>query len=47
MPRLLLGGLVLAVVVYLVSGGHVLFLPLLFVLPLGLFGRRRRRRSWP
>lgn len=45
MPRLLLGGLVLAVVIYLVSGGH--FLPLLFALPLGLFGRRRRRRSWP
>jgi hypothetical protein len=27
-----------------VSGGHLLFLPLFFVLPLGgLFGHRRRR----
>jgi hypothetical protein len=32
------------VVVFVISGGHFLFLPLLFV-PLGLFsfGRRRRR----
>ena len=43
---LLLGGLAVAVLVYLVSGGHVLFVPLLLVLPLGwLFGRRRRDRS--
>jgi hypothetical protein len=33
-----------AVAIYLISGGHVLFLPLLFVLPLGLFSFRRRRR---
>ena len=46
--RLLVGGLLLAAVVYLATGGHVLFLPLLLLLPLGLFGRhRRRRRSWP
>ena len=42
---LLLGGLAVAVLVYLASGGHVLFVPLLLVLPLGwLFGRRRRNR---
>jgi hypothetical protein len=37
-------GLAIAVLVYVISGGHVLFLPLLFI-PLGLFafgGRRRR-----
>ncbi|MEA2155617.1 MAG: hypothetical protein QOE11_1757 [Solirubrobacteraceae bacterium] len=42
--RLALIGLVIAVVIFAASGGHLLFLPLLFVLPLGgLFGRRRRR----
>jgi hypothetical protein len=45
--RLLFAGLVLAAVIYLVSGGHVLFLPLLLFLPLGFMGRRRRRRTWP
>lgn len=42
--RLLALGLAIAVVVFVVSGGHILFLPLLF-LPLGLFslGHRRRR----
>ena len=49
--RFLLVGLMIALAVYLISGGHVLFLPLLFFLPLGLFsfGRRRggeRRRRW-
>jgi hypothetical protein len=40
-------GLVIALVIFLVTGGHVLFLPLLFVLPLGgLFGHRRRYGSW-
>jgi hypothetical protein len=38
-------GLAIAVLVYVISGGHVLFLPLLFI-PLGIFsfgfGRRRR-----
>jgi hypothetical protein len=44
--RLLALGIAIAVIVFVVSGGHVLFLPLLF-LPLGLFslGHRRRRRS--
>jgi hypothetical protein len=43
--RVLAIGLAIAVIVFVVSGGHVLFLPLLF-LPLGLFslGHRRRRR---
>jgi hypothetical protein len=37
-------GLLIAVVVFAATGGHVLFLPLLF-LPLGLFSFRRRRRG--
>jgi hypothetical protein len=41
--RLLALGLAIAVIVFVVSGGHVLFLPLLF-LPLGLFSLRHRRR---
>jgi hypothetical protein len=41
--RLVLLGLLVAAVVYAASGGHVLFLPLLFLLPLGgLLGHRRR-----
>jgi hypothetical protein len=42
--RLLLFGLALAVIIFLATNGHVLFLPLLLFLPLGLMGRRRRRR---
>ncbi len=44
--RVLAIGLAIAVIVFVVSGGHVLFLPLLF-LPLGLFslGQRRRRQA--
>jgi hypothetical protein len=44
--RVLAIGLAIAVIVFVVSGGHILFLPLLF-LPLGLFslGHRRRRRT--
>jgi hypothetical protein len=43
--RVLAIGLAIAVIVFVVSGGHVLFLPLLF-LPLGLFslGHRNRRQ---
>jgi hypothetical protein len=39
-------GILVCVVVYAVSGGHAIFLPLLFI-PLGLFwgGARRRRGS--
>ena len=41
--RLFVWGLVIAAAIYLLSAGHVLFLPLLFFIPLGgLFGRRRR-----
>jgi hypothetical protein len=36
-------GLLLAAVLFVVSGGHVVFLPLFFLLPLGgLFGHHRR-----
>jgi hypothetical protein len=40
---LLLSGLAIAVLVYVVSGGHVFFLPLILLLPLGLFIGRRGR----
>jgi len=40
-------GLVIAALVFLISGGHVLFLPLFLLLPLGgLFGHRRRNRRF-
>jgi len=53
--RFALYGLLLAALLFVVSGGHLLFLPLFFVLPLGgLFGHRRRYgryrsygRRWP
>jgi hypothetical protein len=49
MMRVLGIGLAIAVIVFVVSGGHVLFLPLLFI-PLGLFtlghGRRQQPRSF-
>jgi hypothetical protein len=42
--RFALFGLLLAAAIFLISGGHVVFLPLFFLLPLGgLFGHRRRR----
>jgi hypothetical protein len=45
--RFALWGLVLAAVLFIISGGHILFLPLFFVLPLGgLIGHRRRYRRW-
>ncbi|MBV9198033.1 MAG: hypothetical protein JO168_28215 [Solirubrobacterales bacterium] len=41
--RFALYGLLLAAAIFVLSGGHVIFLPLFFVLPLGaLFGHRRR-----
>lgn len=40
---LLLAGIAVAVLVYLVSGGHFFFLPLILLLPFGLFIGRRRR----
>jgi hypothetical protein len=43
--RFALLGLLIAAIVFAASGGHLLLLPLFFVLPLGgLFGHRRRRR---
>jgi hypothetical protein len=39
---LLLLGLAIAALVFLISGGHVIFLPLLLILPLGFAFRRRR-----
>jgi hypothetical protein len=40
---LLLAGLAVAVLVYVLSGGHVFFLPLILLLPFGLFIGRHRR----
>ena len=41
--RFALVGLLLAAAIFLISGGHVFFLPLFFLLPLGgLFGHHRR-----
>jgi hypothetical protein len=44
--RVLAIGLAIAVIVFVASGGHVLFLPLLF-LPLGLFSLGHRNRRPP
>ena len=39
-------GLLFAALVFLISGGHLLFIPLFFLLPLGgMFGHRRRLAS--
>ena len=43
MILLLLLGLAIALIVFLATGGHVIFLPLVLIIPLGLFGIRRRR----
>lgn len=44
--RALAIGVAICVIIFVISGGHFLFLPLLFV-PFGLFsfGHRRQRRS--
>jgi hypothetical protein len=42
--RLVAVGIAIAIVVFIVTGSHVLFLPLLFV-PLGLFGVGHRGRQ--
>ena len=39
-----LAGVVIAAVVFAATGGHLIFLPLFLVLPLGLFGLGGRRR---
>ena len=44
--RLLVLGLAVALIVFVITGGHVIFLPLLF-LPLGLFSFGHRRRRYP
>lgn len=45
--RFALVGLLIGVAIFVISGGHVVFLPLLFLLPLGgLFGHRRRERRF-
>ena len=44
--RVLAIGLAIAVIVFVMSGGHVLFLPLLFI-PLGLFSLGHGRRQQP
>ena len=44
--RVLAIGLAVAVIVFVVSGGHVFFLPLLFI-PLGLFSLGHGRRQQP
>jgi hypothetical protein len=38
----LLAGLAVAFLVFVISGGHVVFLPLILLLPLGFVFRRRR-----
>ena len=43
MIPLLLLGLAIALIVFLATGGHVIFLPLVLIIPLGLFGIRLRR----
>jgi hypothetical protein len=42
--RFILLGLIVALVVFAISGGHAIFLPLLFLLPLG--GGLAHRRTY-
>jgi hypothetical protein len=46
MLRAIAIGLGIALLIFVISGGHVLFLPLLLIFPLGLFSFGRRRRRW-
>jgi hypothetical protein len=41
---LLAAGLLVFAIVFVVTGGHVIFLPLLLFLPLGIISFRARRR---
>jgi hypothetical protein len=41
---LLAAGLLVFAIVFVATGGHVIFLPLLLFLPLGLISFRTRRR---
>jgi hypothetical protein len=45
--KLLLIGLAIGVIVYLASGGHIIFLPLLLLVPFGWFFRGRTRHIAP
>jgi hypothetical protein len=36
-----LGGLAVAFLIFVITGGHIVFLPLILLFPLGLFFRRR------
>jgi hypothetical protein len=41
--RFAMYGLIFAALLFVISGGHIIFLPLFFLLPLGgMFGHRRR-----
>jgi hypothetical protein len=40
----LLAGLAVAVILFAATGGHLIFLPIFLVLPLGFFGLGRRKR---
>jgi len=41
-PWLILAGLALAALIFVVTGGRVVFLPLLLIIPFGLFRLGRR-----
>jgi hypothetical protein len=42
--RALLLGLLVAAVLFAATGGHLIFLPLFFLLPMGFFGGHRTTR---
>jgi hypothetical protein len=44
--KLLLIGLVIGVIVYVAMSGHVIFLPLIFLLPLGWIFRGGKREAF-
>jgi hypothetical protein len=41
---LLVGGLLAAALIFVLTGGHFVFLPLILILPFGLLRLRRRPR---
>jgi hypothetical protein len=45
--KLLLIGLAIGLIVYVASGGRIIFLPLLLLVPFGLFFGGRRRTALP
>ena len=40
----LLAGLAVTIILFAVTGGHLIFLPIFLILPLGLFRLGRRKR---